>query len=153
MNFSGMALIEYKRAGLKFVPLESFSAGIVLTGAETKAVRAKQGALDGARVVIRGGEAFVIGLMIPPYQQGNTPAGYDPERSRKLLLSKKEIAYLASQEEKKGLTVVPLEVYNKGRYIKVRVAVVRGKRTADKRETIKKRDAEREIARTLRAKR
>lgn len=153
MNFSGMALIEYKKAGLKFVPLESFSAGIVLTGAETKAVRAKQGTLDGARVVIRGGEAFVIGLAIAPYQQGNTPAGYDPERSRKLLLSKKEIAYLASQEEKKGLTVVPLEVYNKGRYIKVRVAVVRGKRLADKRETIKKRDAEREIARTLRAKR
>jgi SsrA-binding protein len=148
-----MPLIEYKKAGLKYTPLERFTAGIVLSGAETKSLRARQGSLDGSRVVIRGGEAFVIGLTIPPYQQGNTPAGYNPERSRKLLLTKKEIAYLASQEDKKGLTIVPLEVYSSGRYIKVSVAVVRGKRTADKREALKKKDAEREIARTLRAKR
>lgn len=148
-----MALIDYKKAGLRFIPLETFSAGIVLTGAETKAVRAKQGKLDGARVVIRGGEAFVLGLSIPPYQQGNTPAGYDPERPRKLLLSKKEIAYLDSQEAKKGLTIIPLQVYNKGRYLKVQVAVVRGKHKADKRETLKKKDAQRDIERALRGKR
>jgi SsrA-binding protein len=81
-----MALIEYKKAGLKYEVLETFQAGIELTGAETKSVRAKQGKLDGARVLMRGGEAFIIVLSIPPYQVGNTPAVYDPERTRKLLV-------------------------------------------------------------------
>lgn len=146
-----MALIQYKKASLRFLVVDSFSAGIVLSGAETKALRAKQGSMDGSRVIIRGGEAFVIGLFIPPYQVNNTPAGYKPDRPRKLLLQKKEIAHLAAEEAKKGLTIVPLEVYNSGRYIKVRVAVVRGKRTADKREVLKKRDASREMERALRA--
>lgn len=144
-----MALIEYKKAGVRFEILERISAGIVLSGAETKAVRQKQGKLDGARVVIRGGEAFVTGMSIPPYQVGNTPAGYNPERVRKLLLNKKEIAHLLTQEEKKGLTIVPIEVYNSGRYLKVSVAVVRGKNKADKRETLKLKDAKRDIDRDL----
>ncbi len=127
-------------------------AGIELSGAEAKAVRAKQGKLDGARVIIRGGEAFVVGMSIPPYQVGNTPAGYDPERTRRLLLKKSEIIELAEEEAKKGLTVVPIEVYNAGRYLKVRVAVVRGKNKSDKRESLKLKDAKREMDRALRQK-
>jgi SsrA-binding protein len=142
-----MALIEYKKAGLKYAVLETFTAGIELTGAEVKTLRSKQGSMDGSRVIIRGGEAFVIGLSIPPYQQANTPAGYDPARPRKLLLKKSEIAQLAEEEAKKGLTIVPLEVYNAGRYLKVRVAVVRGKNKSDKRETLKRKDAERDMDR------
>lgn len=144
-----MSLIHYKKAGLRFEVLETIAAGIVLSGAEVKAVRAKQGKLDGARVIIRGGEAFITGMSIPPYQVANTPAGYNPERARKLLLTKKELAHLLTEEEKKGLTVVPIEVYNSGRYLKVKVAVVRGKNKADKRETLKLKDAKRDIDRDL----
>jgi SsrA-binding protein len=147
-----MALIEYKKAGLKYLVLSTMVAGIELTGAEVKSVRSKQGKLDGARVVIRGGEAYVVGLSIPPYQQKNTPAGYNPERPRRLLLKKSEIAELAAEEAKKGLTVVPLELYNAGRYLKVRVAIVRGKNKSDKRETLKRKDAQREMDRAMRAK-
>lgn len=147
-----MTLIEYKKAGLKFTVLESFQAGIELSGAEVKSLRAKQGKLDGARVIIRGGEAFIVGMQVPPYQQSNTPAGYDPERARKLLLSKSEIAELSAAEERKGLTVVPLEVYNAGRYLKVRVAIVRGKGKSDKREDLKLREAKRDMERALRGK-
>jgi SsrA-binding protein len=142
-----MALIEYKKAGLKYTVVETYTAGIELTGAEVKSVRNKHGKLDGARVVIRGGEAFAIGLSIPPYQQGNTPAGYDPSRPRKLLLKKSEIAELETQEAKKGLTLVPLDLYNAGRYLKVTVAVVRGKNKSDKRETLKRKDDERDMDR------
>lgn len=147
-----MGLIDYKKAGLKYSVLETFQAGIELTGAEAKSVRAKQGKLDGSRVIIRGGEAFVVGLSIPPYQVANTPTGYDPERTRKLLLRKQEILELADAEAKKGLTVVPLEVYNAGRYLKVRVAIVRGKNKSDKREDLKLKDAKREMDRAMRAK-
>ena len=148
-----MALITYKKAGLKFAAIESFAAGLELTGAEVKAVRSKLGSLDGARVIIRGGEAFVIGLSIPPYQPANTPAGYDPERPRRLLLKKAEIAYLAEEESKKGLTIVPFELYNAGRFIKARISIVRGKGKSDKREDLKKKDAQREMDRAMRAKR
>ncbi|MEO6536774.1 MAG: SsrA-binding protein SmpB [Candidatus Paceibacterota bacterium] len=147
-----MALIEYKKVGLRYTILSSVQAGIELSGAEAKAVRAKQGKLDGARVIIRGGEAFIVGMSIPPYQVGNTPAGYDPERTRRLLLKKSEIVDLADEEAKKGLTVVPIEVYNAGRYLKVRVAVVRGKNKSDKRESLKLKDAKREMDRALKQK-
>lgn len=143
------SLIEYKKATLKFAPLETFSAGIELVGSEVKALRNKLGSLDGSRVVVRGGEAFILGMTIPPYQVANTKEDYDPERARRLLLSKKEIAQLADAESKKGLTVVPLEVYNTRGLLKARIAIVRGKGKSDRREDLKKRDATREIERTL----
>ena len=132
MNASGcysaaMSLVEYKKARLKYAILESFEAGLALTGGEVKSLREKRGSLEGARVVVRGGEAWLTGATIPPYQANNAPAGYDPERARRLLLTKKEIAELAAAEERKGLTIVPLEVYTKGRLVKARVAIVRGK--------------------------
>ncbi|MBI5405989.1 SsrA-binding protein SmpB [Candidatus Kaiserbacteria bacterium] len=144
-----MALVEYKKAFLKYAPLERFTAGLELMGTEVKALRNKLGSLDGARVVVRGGEAFIVGMTIPPYQAANTPKSYDPERPRRLLLTKKEIVALAAAESKKGLTIVPLEVYTGKRFVKARIAIVRGKGKADRREDLKKRDASRETARVL----
>lgn len=144
-----MTLVEYRKAHLKFTPVETFSAGIELTGGEVKALRRKLGSLDGARVVIRGGEAFIVGMTIPPYQIANTPKNYEPDRVRRLLLAKKEINLLMVEEAKKGLTIIPLEVYSAGRFVKARIAIARGKGKADRREDLKKRDASRETERLL----
>ena len=103
--------------------------------------------LEGAFVVVRGGEVFLINSNIPPYQPNNTSKDYDPLRNKKLLLTKKEIATLAGSEKNKSLTIVPISVYNKGRKIKVEIALVKGKKKHDKRESIKKRDTDREIRR------
>ncbi len=147
-----MTYLENKKAKLRFTTLETFQAGIELSGAEVKSVRSKLGSLDGSRVVVRGGEAYLVNMSIPPYQIANTPITYDPEHARRLLLTKKEIAQLAEAESQKGLTVVPFELYNAGRYIKVRVAIVRGKAQKDRREELKKLDAKREAERALRRK-
>ncbi len=144
-----MVLVEYKKAFLKYAPLESYAAGLELLGSEVKALRAKLGSLDGARVVVRGGEAFIVGMTIPPYQVANMPKNYDKERPRRLLLSKKEIAELANAESKKGLTIIPLEVYTNKKFVKARIAIVRGKGKSDRREDLKKRDALRETGRIL----
>jgi SsrA-binding protein len=144
-----MTLVEYKKAFLKYAPLEHFAAGLELLGTEVKALRNKLGSLDGARVVVRGGEAFIVGMTIPPYQMANTAKNYDPERARRLLLAKKEIATLLAAESKKGLTIIPIEVYTAGRLVKAHIAIVRGKGKSDRREELKKRDAERETGRVL----
>lgn len=144
-----MLLVEYKKAGLRFAPIETFTAGIELYGHEVKALRNKLGSLEGARVVVRGGEAFLVGMTIPPYQTKNTPESYDPERPRRLLLTKKELAQLGAEESKKGLTIVPFEVYSVGRLVKAKIGIARGKGKADRREDLKKRDASRETARVL----
>lgn len=144
-----MTLVEYKKALLKYAPLEQFAAGLELMGPEVKALRNKLGSLNGARVVVRGGEAFIVGMTIPPYQVANTPKSYDPERARRLLLTKKEIAELYAAESKKGLTIIPLEVYTSGRFVKARIAIVRGKGKSDRREDLKKKTALRETARVL----
>lgn len=144
-----MTLVEYKKALLKFAPLETYSAGLELLGTEVKSLRNKLGSLDGARVVVRGGEAFIVGMTIPAYQVANTAKGYDPERARRLLLKKSEVAELLAAEAKKGLTIIPLEVYTSRSLIKARVAIVRGKGKSDKREDLKKKDAERDMGRVL----
>lgn len=143
------AYISNKKAHFNFEILETFEAGIVLSGHEVKAVRLKRGKLEGGHVVIRGGEAYVVGISISPYQEANEPKGYDPERVRKLLLSKKELAQLETKGEQAGLTLVPLKLYNKGRKIKLELALARGKKKQDKRESIKKRDTKRDIDRIL----
>lgn len=144
-----MNLIEYKKAKLKYEILDEFEAGLELHGFEVKSVRNKQGSLDGAHITVRGNEAYLIGGYIPPFQPANTPESFDPYRNRKLLLNKKELAELAGKEKEKGLTIVPISLYNKGRVIKVRVAVVRGKKKHDKRETLKKRDTDRDLRRSF----
>ncbi len=147
-----MALIENKRARFDFEILKEFEAGVKLLGFEVKSLRNKRGSLAGARVVVRGGEAFLVGATIPPYQEGNTPESYDPERSRVLLLHKKELAELSGADTEKGLTLIPLSLYNKGRVLKLSFALVRGKKKRDKRELIKERDTKRAILRSLKQK-
>lgn len=147
-----VVLIENKQAKVRFSVIETYAAGISLTGNETKSLRNKHGSLLGARVVVRGGEAYVTGMSIPPYQPENAPLKeYDAERPRRLLLTKKEIQELADAESKQGLTVVPLELYN-NRKIKVRIGIVRGKGKADRREEIKKRESNIEIERVMKRK-
>lgn len=147
---SSESLIYNKKINLDYEILETFEAGIELLGLEVKSLRNKQGSLLGAHVTVRGGEAFIIALDIPPFQMSNTPENYNQKRNRKLLLNKIEIQKLASLETKKGLTVVPVSVYSKGKKIKVQIAVVRGKKKYDKREDIKKRDVSRDIRREFR---
>ena len=146
------ALIANKKAALRFEVLETYQAGLELFGYEVKSIRSKLGSLDGSRVIVRGGEAFIVGMTVPPFQQANAPKSYDPERPRKLLLSRKEIGELLEAEAKKGLTLVPLEMYNAGRYLKARIAIVRGKGKADRREDLKRLEAKKEADRAMRQK-
>lgn len=138
---------ENRKARFNYEILEKYETGIELLGTEVKSVRGGQMSLEGAFVIVRGGEAFLINANVPPYQVKNAPKDYDPLRNRKLLLTKKEIAELAGSEKNKSLTIVPLSVYNKGRKIKVSIASVKGKKKFDKRETLKKRDTDRELRR------
>ncbi len=147
-----MSLVDNKRATFDYAIIETMEAGLVLAGYEVKSLRDGRGSLKGARVVARGGEAYLVGATIPPWQQANAPKSYDPERSRKLLLSKKQIAQVLSAESEKGLTIIPLSVYNKGRNLKLAIAIAIGKKSHDKRETIKKRDTDRDIRRSLKSK-
>lgn len=142
-------LVRHKKASMNYEFIDQYEAGMELFGFEVKSLRNGQGSLEGAYVVVRGGEAYLIGASIPPYQQANTPQSYDPERSRRLLLTKKEIGELLGAESQKGLTVVPISVYSKGRTLKLRLAIARGKKKFDKRETLKARDAKRDIEREL----
>ena len=103
--------------------------------------------LAGSYVIIRNGEPELIGTKIPPYQAKNAPEDYNSERTRKLLLNKKEVNYLAGKANEKGFSLIPLKVYDKGGRIKLEFGVARGKKKYDKREKIKKRDIEREIKR------
>jgi SsrA-binding protein len=141
------SLIYNKKINLDYEILETFEAGIELLGTEVKSIRNKQGSLLGSHITVRGGEAFIIASNIPPYQVNNTSKDYDPERNRRVLLTKAEIEKLAGLDSKKGLTIVPVSMYSKGKKIKVEIAVVKGKKKFDKREDIKKRDTDRDIRR------
>lgn len=144
-------LVDYAKARFNYEILETFEAGIELLGFEVKSLKGKQGSLDGAHVIVRGGEAYLVGALVPPYQQNNTPKDYEPRRNRRLLLGKKEIARLAAIETGKNLTIVPISIYSKGPFVKVSVGVVRGKKKFDKRESIKKRETERGVRREFNA--
>jgi len=139
---------ENRKARFNYEILEKYETGIELLGTEVKSVRSGRMSLDGSFAIVRGGEIFLISANIPPYQIKNAPKDYDPLRNRKLLLTKKEISEL-SGSEKTNLTIVPISVYNKNRKIKVEIALVKGKKKFDKRETLKKRDTDREIQRTI----
>ncbi|HEY4513252.1 MAG TPA: SsrA-binding protein SmpB [Candidatus Paceibacterota bacterium] len=138
---------ENRKARFNYETVEKYESGIELFGTEVKSVRGGHMSLEGAFVIIRGGEAFLINANIPPFQPKNAPKDYDPLRNRKILLTKKEIAELAGSEKNKSLTIVPISVYNKNRKIKVAIALVKGKKKFDKRETIKKRETDRELRR------
>jgi len=141
--------ITNKKAYFDYEILETFEAGIVLSGAEVKSVRASKASLNGAYVIIRGGEAFLVNASISPYQVANTPKNYDPERARKLLLSEKELATLERGSEQEGLTIVAIKWYNKKRFLKLEIGLARGKKKVDKRETLKERATKRDIDRIM----
>ncbi len=139
--------VENTKARFNYEILDDYEGGIELLGTEVKSIRQGQGRIDSAHVIVRGNEVFVMGMDIPPYQKLNVGPAYDPMRTRKLLLTKKEIKKLADLE--KGLTIVPLSLYNKGTKIKIKIAVVKGKKKFDKRATIKDRETDREVHRVI----
>jgi SsrA-binding protein len=128
---------------------ESIETGIVLTGTEIKSLRAGKANLRGAFARIRDGELWLEGMHIAPYEQG-TYMNHEPLRPRKLLVHRRQIAYLASKTEMKGMTLIPLRLYFKDDHAKVEIGLCRGKKLYDKREDIAKRDAQRDIARAVR---
>ena len=140
---------ENRKVYFNYEILEKYETGIELLGSEVKSVRAGKMSLEGAFVIVRGGECFLINANVPPYQPNNTAKDYDPLRNKKLLLTKKEIGILADSGNNKSLTIVPISVYNKGRKIKVSIALAKGKKKFDKRETIKKRETDREVRREV----
>jgi len=138
-------LAQNKKAFFDYEILEKYETGIELKGFEVKSIKKGQINLNGSYVIIRNGEAWLVNANIAPYQLKNTPTDYNPAKNRRLLLTKKEINYLASKLEQKNLTIIPLEVYNKNRLIKLKIALVKPRKKIDKREIIKKREARREI--------
>ena len=143
------SLIHNRKASFDFEIIERLIAGVELFGHEVKSLKAHHGSLEGSFVATRGGEAFLLNFNLPPYQAANTAVDYDPLRPRRLLITKDEIERLANLERKKGLTVVPLALYLIGRKIKVEIAIVRGKKKFDKRQTLRERTSKREMERTL----
>jgi len=139
-------IAENKKARHDYEFLEKFDAGIVLTGAEAKSAKSGGLNLRGAHMIIRNGEAYLVGAQIAAYKKGHQGESYDPAATRKLLLKRKEIARLIGKKEEERLTVVPISAYINGSgRVKITLAVARGKREYEKRATIKKRDAEKEM--------
>ena len=143
---SGEKLIASNKKALHdYFVLQKLEAGIELTGTEVKSLREGKANLKDSYVAIERGEARLVGAHISPYSHGNIQ-NHDPERKRRLLLHKREIEKLHEQIQEKGLTVVPLRLYFKKGRVKTEIAVVRGKKLYDKRETEKRREQEREAA-------
>lgn len=149
---------ENRKASFDFEFLEKFNAGLVLLGQEVKSIKLGRASLAGSYIIPRGMsrlsgasemEFFLVGCHIPPYQPKNAGADYSPERFKKLLLTKKEIDYLAGRSQTKGLTLIPLKLYNLKGMIKLEFALSKPLKKFDKREIIKKRDTEREIREVL----
>lgn len=141
-------LAQNRKASHDYYILDTIEAGIALTGTEIKSVRAGRINLKDGFAQVKNGEVWLMNVHISEYTQGNR-FNHDPLRNRKLLLHKKQITRLANETSGKGITLVPLKVYLKNGFAKVLIGVAQGKHTYDKRETIKKRDQEREIRRTL----
>lgn len=138
-----------KKAFHNYHILDTYDAGIVLTGAEIKSIRAHHIQLGEGFVQEQDGELWLIGVHITPYQQAGVYGRTDPMRPRKLLLHRREINRIAQQIQQKGFTVVPTMVYLERGRAKIEIALARGKKLYDKRETLAKRDSQREIQRSL----
>ena len=142
--------LDNRKARALYSIKDQFEAGVVLTGGEVKSIREGRASLAESFVRLGGGEAFVVNMYIHPYGFSDN-RGYDPRRSRKLLLHKPEIEYLSSKVVGKGVTVVPLSIYEKNNKLKVKIALVKGKLRVDRRKEIKDRDLRIELERELRA--
>ena len=136
-----------KRAYFDYEILETYEAGIELRGFEVKAIRSGRINLSGSYVVIRGDEAWLLNSDIALYQPANVPEKYDSKRTRRLLLKKSQIKGLIGRIQEKGLTLLPLKVYTKSRNLKLEIGLGKSRRKADKREAIRKREAEKEMGR------
>lgn len=143
-----LPLVVNKRARYEFEPLETFHAGLVLRGGEVKMLRGRHGSLAGSYIRVVGDHAVLLNAQIPPYPYARQDE-YEPTRTRQLLVKKSELLKLKQAQETKGRTLIPLMIGLEGRFLKIEFAIARGKNTTDKRETIKKRDTERELAREL----
>ncbi len=141
-----------KRAKYDYEILETFEAGLVLKGYEVKSIKTGHISLKGAYVIIKNNEAYLINSSVPPYQPKNISEDYDPNRTRKLLLHKKEIKSLLGKSKERGLTLVPIKMYTKKGKIKLELGIGKGRKKIDKREVIKKRETKREIERKLKEK-
>ncbi len=140
-----------RKARSNYDIIEALEAGMVLQGTEVKALRERQMSLKDSYAKVENGEVFLVNAHISPYSHGNVQ-NHDPVRQRKLLLHKREIKRLMGKTMEKGLTLIPLKVYFSGPHVKIELGLARGKKVHDKRETIKKRDVEREIRRELKEK-
>jgi SsrA-binding protein len=141
--------VSNRKARHDYFILDTVEAGLVLKGTEVKSLRSGNGNLQDSHAIIKNGEVWLLGMHISPYERGSY-LNHDPRRTRKLLLSKREIRRLLTRVQEKGLALVPLAVYFKGPYAKVELAIAQGKKSYDKREAIKQRDAKRDIAQRLR---
>jgi SsrA-binding protein len=146
----GKVVAQNKKANHDYEIVETFEAGIVLTGTEIKSVRNARINLKDGFARVRQGEVWLSNVHISPYEQGNI-YNDDPTRSRKLLLHKKQIQHIDSELSTQGMTLVPLKVYLKDGYAKVLIGLAKGKKNYDKRETIKRKEQNREIARQLKS--
>lgn len=141
---------DNRKARFDYAIEETMEAGLSLTGTEVKSLRQGHANLRDAHAFIRNGEIFLLNAHIAPYEQGNR-MNHDPTRSRKLLLHRREIDHLEGRVRQQGMTLVPLRIYfnDRGR-AKVEIALAKGKKKYDKRQTIAERDAKRQIARAIR---
>jgi SsrA-binding protein len=144
-------LAANRRARFDYDILDTYEAGLSLLGHEVKSAKNGRAGLAGAYAVIRDGEAWLLNCTIPPYQQNNVPDDYDPDHTRRLLLTKREIRELEGKLKEKGLLLVALELFVKKNLVKVKLALARSRKAPDRRDVLKKRaidrDAERELKR------
>jgi SsrA-binding protein len=146
-----ISIARNKRARFDYHLLETFEAGIVLRGTEVKSLRDGKASIADAYGIVRNGEIFLLNAHIQPYERGGY-VNHEPTRSRKLLLHRREIRRLIGAVEREGLTLIPLEMYFKKGMAKLAIALAKGKKLHDKRDTERQRDAEREMARVVRTK-
>ena len=152
-NASQKARISNRKARHRFQILEKIECGLALRGTEVKSLRGGQATLDEGYARVRDGEVFLVGVNIATYPSAAGTLQHDPLRERKLLLRRRQIAQLETHVKQKGRTLVPLAIYFKRGWAKCELGVVIGKRQYDKRESIKKRDQQREMAREMRRRR
>lgn len=147
----GKPIAKNRKARHDYEILETFEAGIELTGTEVRSLRENNCQLTDTFALVRGGEVWLSNLHIAPFSNGNI-ANVDPDRRRKLLLHRKQIRYLAQKTQEKGLALVPLDIYfNDNGLVKVGLALARGKKLYDKRNSMKERDMKRDVERALKA--
>jgi len=148
-NDSYKVIADNRQARFRYEILETYEAGIELKGTEVKSIRQGKANLQDGYALIRNGEAWLLNVHISPYQKATDFFNHDPRRTRRLLLHKKEIRKLIGKVEQEGLTLVPLKMYFKRGFVKVTIALGKGKKLHDKRESLKERQDKRDMARAM----